>query len=170
MRTSFAAAVAVFLLAGQAQALTPAVVTETARGVRPALEEICSRPQAETEEVPFLRRMVSRYGFEPDGDQFRYMGDDGELIVASTAEGCTFRIYGDAAMVVEADRQLQAFATRAALTARASDQTVSGEDGRRISRARSAAGRASRSWQVFDDFNGRDKPSRIDGVYLRRTP
>lgn len=166
MYIRFAAVLALTLAAGDALARSgpPA---RTAEGVRPALEEICSKTQAQTEDEAFLRRMVSRYGFEPDGEQFRYMGDDGELIVAHTGVGCTILITGDAAMIARADRELIAFAVRARLTSQVSDETVSGEDGRRISRTRSTSGRGFLNWTVFDDFNGQARPSRIEGVYSR---
>ncbi len=162
MRAGFAALLAFALTAGQALALTPDDVTRTAEGVRPALEDICSRTQAQAEDETFLRRMYGR-GFEPDGEQFRYMGDDGELIVSAIGEGCTLRIDGDAAMIAEADRQLQAFATRAGLTSQVTDQNVSADGARRIARARSKPGGASLEWQVFDG-------GRIEGVYVRRAP
>jgi len=169
MRVPSVAALAFLLVAGPALALTPAEVTETAKGVRPALEEICSRTQAQVEDPAFLRRMVSSYGFEPDGERFRYMGEDGELIVSGFGAGCTLTVTGEAAMVAEADRQLQAFAASRGLTAEASDQKVTGEEGRRITRERSAPGKGRLQWQVFDDFNGRDRPSRLEGVYSART-
>ena len=158
MRARFVAVLAVVLAAGQALALTPNDVTQTAPGVRPALEEICSKTQAQAGDVAFLRRMYSR-GFEPDGEQFRYMGDDGELIVSDIGEGCTLRIDGDAAMIAEADRQLQAFAVRAGLTAQVTDQNVSADGVRRTERVRAKPDGASLSWTMSD--------SRIEGVYSR---
>lgn len=166
MRSTLTALAALALLASPATAgMDP--FTRTAEGVRPALEEICSRSQTQTEEPAFMRRMIARHGLEADGDLFRRTGDDGELVVGHTGVGCTILITGDAAMIAQADRELVAFATRARLTSQVSDETVSGEDGRRISRERSTPGRGFLNWQVFDDFNGRNKPSRIEGVYSR---
>lgn len=168
MRVPLAILAATLLFGAPAMARAP-TVTKTATGVRPALDEICARTQAQAEEPAFLHRMVDRYGFEPDGEQFRYMGDDGELIVQFVSEGCTFVITGDAKMVAEADRQLQAWAAGQRLTDQVTDQTTSGEDGRRIDRERTRRGKLRLTWQVFDDFNGRDKPSRLEGVYSTHT-
>lgn len=162
MRAGFAAVLAVALTASHALALDPNEVTQAATGVRPALEDICSKTQAQVEDEAFLRRVHAR-GFEPDGEQFRYMGDDGELIVSEIGEGCTLRIDGDADMIADADRQLQAFAARAGLTSQVSDQNVSAEGARRIDRVRAKPRGASLTWTVTD---GR----RIEVVYARRMP
>lgn len=119
---------------------------------------------AEAAEPGFVERM-GRSGFTSEGGTFSREGEDGSISVSLTGVGCAFRFHGDAQMVAEADRRLQAWASEQSLAETVSDRSASGEDGRRIERARVKAGEVSLTWQVFDDFNGRDKPSTLEGVY-----
>lgn len=139
--------------------------TETAGGVRPMLDDICSKTVAEAETHAFVTRMSAGHGFDFEGDGFVRTGDAGKLEVTLTGVGCAFRIEGEAKMVEAADKELQRWASRKRLSDQVTDVSTSGEDGRRIERERIDRGRLSLTWQRFDDFNGREKPSRLEGVY-----
>jgi len=141
--------------------------TEAARGVRPALDHICARGPAEARDPTFVRRMSTQYGFAAEGGGFTRAGDDGRLTVTPTGRGCVLRLQGEAAMVADADAALIAFARRKGLTAQVTDVKTAGEEGRRIERERAARGRGGLTWTVFDDFNGRDRPSTLEGVWHR---
>jgi len=142
-------------------------LTDTGGMVGPVLR-LCSRTMAEVAQPAFVERM-GRSGFTFEGDTFSRVGEDGSVRVTLTGVGCAFRFEGEAQMVARADRGLQAWAAGRGLTSSVSDQTVSGEEGRRIERERVDAGKLSLTWQVFDNFNGRDRPSRLDGVYSTHT-
>lgn len=163
MRLTAAVLTLTLLAAPAAAGIDP--FTQTAGGVRPMLDEICSKTVAQAEKPAFVARMSARHGFDFQGDGFVRTGDDGKLEVTLTGVGCAFRVEGKAAMVAEADRVLQAWARGKRLNSQVTDVTTSGEEGRRIERERTARGRLSLTWQVFDNFNGRDRPSRLEGVY-----
>jgi len=133
--------------------------------VVPALELICPLSVTEAEQAGFVRRMDEAYGFTFEGDAFTNVDGEERLEVLLTGVGCAFRLVASAEEVAIADEALKGWAADNHLTNDVSDQSVTGEEGRRIERERIAKGRLRLTWQVFDDFNGRDKPSRLEGVY-----